>query len=69
MPQPFLKNQKLFPEYFEGNGLRQTTAVRDALMNYNRLMERDGIYIPPKPPPKPAAAAASVDTSAKATKP
>jgi len=69
MPQPFLKNQKLFPEHFEGNGLRQTTAVRDALMNYNRLMERDGTYIPPKPPPKPAAAAASVDTSAKATKP
>ena len=59
MPQPFAKNQKLFPEHFDGDGLKQTTAVRDALMNYNRLMERDGTYVPPKPPPKPAAADAS----------
>ncbi len=55
MPQPFLRNQKLFPEHFQGNGLKQTTAVRDALMNYNRLMERDGTYIPPATPPKAAA--------------
>ena len=58
MPQPFAKNQKLFPEHFEGDGLKQTTAVRDALMNYNRLLERDGTYIPPAPT-KPAAAAAA----------
>ena len=58
MPQPFAKNQRLFPQHFGGNGLKQTTAVRDALMNYNRLMERDGTYIPP-PTAKPAAAAAT----------
>jgi hypothetical protein len=55
MPQPFLRNQKLFPEHFQGDGLKQTTAVRDALMNYNRLMERDGTYIPPATPPRAAA--------------
>jgi hypothetical protein len=55
MPQPFLRNQKLFPEHFQGSGLKQTTAVRDALMNYNRLMERDGPYIPPATPSKAAA--------------
>ena len=55
MPQPFAKNQKLFPQHFGGNGLKQTTAVRDALMNYNRLMERDGTYVPPATA-KPAAA-------------
>ena len=56
MPQPFAKNQKLFPQHFGGNGLKQTTAVRDALMNYNRLMERDGTYVPPVAA-KPAAGA------------
>ena len=55
MPQPFAKNQQSFPQHFGGNGLKQTTAVRDALMNYNRLMERDGTYIPPATA-KPAAA-------------
>ena len=56
MPQPFAKNQKLFPQHFGGNGLKQTTGVRDALMNYNRLMERDGTYVPPVTA-KPAAGA------------
>ena len=56
MPQPFAKNQKLFPQHFGGNGLKQTTAVGDALMNYNRLMERDGTYVPPVAA-KPAAGA------------
>ena len=58
MPQPFARNQnpQTAQPQFGGNGLKQTTAVRDALMNYNRLMERDGTYVPPVAA-KPAAGA------------
>ena len=54
MPQPFARNQKLFPEHFSGDSLKQTISVRDALMNYNRLMHDIGKYEPPAKP-KPAA--------------
>lgn len=42
MPQPFPRNQKNFPELFHGDGLTQTIAARDALMNYYLLMEQEG---------------------------
>ena len=56
--QPFARNQnpQTAQPQFGGNGLKQTTAVRDALMNYNRLMERDGTCVPPVAA-KPAAGA------------
>ena len=61
MPQPFARNQKLFPQHFGGDGLKQTTAVRDALMNYNLLMERKITIAPAAPaaPAEPAAAPAA----------
>lgn len=42
MPQPFPKNAQNFPELFHGDGLTQTVAARDALMNYFLLMEKEG---------------------------
>ena len=51
MPQPFAKNQKTSVQHFAGNGSAQATAVRDALMNYFRLLERDGKIVPPQPAP------------------
>lgn len=42
MPQPLTKNQTQFPELFHGDGLTQTVALRDALMNYYRLLEKEG---------------------------
>ena len=42
MPAPLPKNQKQFEEFFKGDGLVQTTALRDALMNYHRLLEKEG---------------------------
>ncbi|MEX2288042.1 MAG: c-type cytochrome [Planctomycetaceae bacterium] len=42
MPPPFAKNQPQFRELFGGDPKLQTIAVRDALMNYHRLMEREG---------------------------
>lgn len=42
MPVNFPPNQKQFPDMFGGKALDQTTAVRDALLNYHRLMEREG---------------------------
>lgn len=40
-PQP-ANSQPRFPEYFGGDGLRQTVSLRDALVNYYKLMEREG---------------------------
>lgn len=40
MPAPFPKNQEQFKPLFDGNGSDQTVGVRDALMNYFHLMER-----------------------------
>jgi len=42
MPVNFPPNQKQFPEILDGNALEQTIAVRDALLNYSKLMEREG---------------------------
>ncbi len=42
MPAVFPKNQTQLTELFEGDGSQQTTAVRDALMNYYNLMEAYG---------------------------
>ncbi|MBI1312909.1 c-type cytochrome [bacterium] len=40
MPAPFPKNQEQFKPLFDGNGTDQTIGVRDALINYYHLMER-----------------------------
>lgn len=40
MPAPFPKNQEQFKPLFDGNGTDQTIGVRDALMNYFHMMER-----------------------------
>ncbi|HVV99553.1 MAG TPA: hypothetical protein VHB77_04395, partial [Planctomycetaceae bacterium] len=58
MPQPLPRNQKQFDDLFGGNGLEQTIAIRDALMNYHRLMEQQGKYVPPEPKGEAAAAGA-----------
>jgi hypothetical protein len=42
MPAPFLRSKASYTEILEGNGKAQTIAVRDALMNYHRLMEEFG---------------------------
>jgi hypothetical protein len=34
--------QPRFPELFGDNGLKQTISLRDALMNYHKLLEREG---------------------------
>lgn len=59
MPQNFPPGKKNLEELFGGEGDVQTKAVRDALLNYNHLMERDGriIYDPMQPPMTADAAA------------
>ncbi|MGQ0634677.1 MAG: hypothetical protein ACT4QC_08705 [Planctomycetaceae bacterium] len=42
MPQNFPRDKQQFPHLFEGDGSRQTVAARDALMNYLRILEREG---------------------------
>jgi hypothetical protein len=51
MPQNFPPAKKQFEEILGGDANLQTIAIRDALMNYHRLMERDGrvVYDPPQP--------------------
>lgn len=46
MPAVFPRNQEQFPELFGGDPKAQTVGARDALMNYYRLMEREGKYEP-----------------------
>ena len=62
MPQNFPPTKKQFEEILGGDAKLQTIAVRDALMNYHHLMERDGrvVYDPPQQP-TPAAAANAGD--------
>lgn len=56
MPAPFQKGKAdQFPELFGGNGAWQTVSLRDALVNYYKLMEREGKVASE---PKPAAAGA-----------
>jgi cytochrome c551/c552 len=42
MPQNFPRDKEVFPELFGGDGLKNVTAARDALMNYLRILEREG---------------------------
>jgi mono/diheme cytochrome c family protein len=51
MPANYPKNQSQLPELFGGDGGAQTVATRDALMNYDRLMEVHGrvVYEPATP--------------------
>ena len=60
MPVNFPKNGAQFPDRFKGDPDAHVIAVRDALMNYNRLLEDIGptVYQPPGQPattPAPAA--------------
>ena len=55
MPQPLPKDAKNFEDLFGGDAGVQTIALRDALMNYHRLMEQEGKAVaeneaPSKPP-------------------
>jgi mono/diheme cytochrome c family protein len=55
MPQNFPPGKKNLEELFGGDGNAQTIGVRDALVNYHRLMERDGriVYDPMIKTPQP----------------
>jgi hypothetical protein len=52
MPVPFAADKRgsenLFPQLFGGDPDWQSQGGRDGLMNYRRLMEREGKYIPPE---------------------
>jgi mono/diheme cytochrome c family protein len=62
MPQNFPPGKKNLEELFGGDGDLQTQAVRDALVNYHRLMERDGrIVYDPMTTPEPATGAGGGD--------
>jgi len=65
MPQNFPKSKTQFEDIFGGNANLQTIGMRDALVNYHRLMERDGrvVYDPPVAP-MPDAAAPAEDAAA-----
>ena len=56
MPQNFPKNQKQFENLFRGEADLQTIAVRDALMNYHRLLEKEGKFVGDATPVTPPAA-------------
>jgi cytochrome c2 len=47
--------QPRYPEQFGDDGLKQTISLRDALMNYHKLMERDGKAVSQPSPSAPAA--------------
>ena len=60
MPQAFVKGQVVLPEQFGGDGEQQIEGVRDALINYHRLVEsRLRSSQPPKPQDNPADAGPS----------
>ncbi len=42
MPQNFTRDKQVFPQLFGGNGQEQAGAASDALMNYLRLLEKEG---------------------------
>ena len=42
MPQNFARNKDIFPELFGGKGHAQAVGSRDALMNYLRILEKEG---------------------------
>jgi len=45
MPANLPRDQKQFEDLFGGDAGLQTKAIRDALLNYNSLMEREGKFI------------------------
>jgi len=51
MPQPLPKDAKNFEDLFGGDAGVQTVALRDALMNYHRLMEQEGKAVADNPAP------------------
>lgn len=59
MPQNFPPGKQSLPELFGGDNNAATIGVRDALLNYHRLMERDGriVYDPMLPTPQPGTGA------------
>ncbi len=61
MPQNFPAGKKTLEGLFGGDGDLQTIGVRDALLNYHRVMERDGrvIYDPMTTPAAPNAGGAA----------
>jgi hypothetical protein len=42
MPSNFTRDKQVFPELLGGDGRQQAIAARDALMNYLRMLEREG---------------------------
>lgn len=42
MPQNFAKGGTIMPELFDGDGQKQAVAARDALLNYLRILEKEG---------------------------
>jgi hypothetical protein len=42
MPQNFTRDKQVFPQLFGGNGQQQAGAASDALMNYLRMLEKEG---------------------------
>ena len=58
MPIPFPKGQKQYAPLFGTDAESQTIGVRDALMNYYRLLEKNTEPLPPLPTAAAAAAAA-----------
>ena len=63
MPVNFAKNATQFPDLFKGDPESHVLSARDALMNYNRLMEDVGPTIYAPAGAEPAAAAANVDAA------
>lgn len=60
MPPVFRKDQKQFPPLMDANPLDQVVGVRDALMNYTRLLEKEGkLPLAAAPAPVDAAPAKS----------
>jgi hypothetical protein len=55
MPQNFSRDKQVFPELFGGDGQQQVTAARDALMNYLRILEKEGKATAAGPAAAPAA--------------
>ena len=47
--------QPRYPEQFGDDGLKQTISLRDALMNYHKLLEREGKAVSQPAPSAPAA--------------
>ncbi|MSR57430.1 MAG: c-type cytochrome [Planctomycetaceae bacterium] len=54
MPQNFVRDKQVYPELFHGDGREQIVAARDALMNYLRLLEKEGKATAAAPAAAPA---------------